>query len=50
MLVITAPLLKKAANGGNPLVVKIIMMLNPKATGIAFLKPPIKRMSRVPKA
>ena len=50
MLVITEPLLKKAANGGKPLVVRIMIIVSPKATGIAFLRPPINRMSRVPKA
>ena len=48
MLVITAPLLKNAANGGNPLVVKIITKLNMYVIGMAFFKPPIKRMSLVP--
>ena len=50
MLVMTKPLLKNAANGGNPLVVIIIMTAKAKVTGMAFRKPPIKRMSLVPRA
>ena len=50
ILVIMAPLLKNAAKGGKPLVVIIITKAKMKVTGIAFLSPPISRMSRVPKA
>ena len=43
-------MLKNAANGGKPLVVITIIAIKTKVTGIAFLKPPINRMSRVPSA
>ena len=49
-LVIIKPLLKNAAKGGNPLVVITIMSAKAKVIGMAFFKPPIKRMSRVPSA
>ena len=44
------PLLKKAAKGGKPLVVITISKAKAKVIGIAFFKPPIKRISRVPRA
>ena len=39
MLVMIKPLLKKAANGGNPLVVTIIIRNKANVTGIALRKP-----------
>ncbi len=44
------PLLKKAANGGRPLVVMIIIPIKAKDIGRAFRNPPINRMSLVPSA
>src|SRR5665647_2754784 len=48
MLVMIKPLLKKAAKGGKPLVVIIIIAIKMNEIGIIFRKPPIRRISLVP--